>query len=270
MPQHHPTLEAEPSSNWVETFKSRVGADSLETINVDETFQAVSYTIDFYQNDVSIAISTYPCATQGPVLRNLAADDIASGIADIQFGHNGKIDRWKKDTTIQWAAYLQGYPTPDLAVYAARKLNEAAMKWNSLSLGVKFKWVSRLEDAAFVLGYGGDQGPTCARAFFPNSNDINPIYVYKRAFEAGLINNMDGFFLHELGHVLGLHHEFAPENPTHEGRTLTFGTRNPKSVMGYTYPPRMQPSDEVSTKLFYEFAGTSIEGWPIQDWTPNN
>lgn len=70
-------------------------------------------------------------------------------------------------------------------------------------------------------------------------------------------------FTHELGHVLGLRHEFAL-NPVNEnpGQGLVLreaangavlvGDRNEYSVMNYrAEPPVIQESDVVSTREFY-------------------
>ena len=171
----------------------------------------------------------------------------------IQLGLDRVIYRWMQGTTVQFAAFAGGYPTDDQALYAALRLNEATRRWNELSLGVSFEWVEALEDATFVLAYGGNAGSTLARAFFPNDNGLNVVYIYQKAFEEGNINFMANFFLHELGHVLGLRHEFAPE--TLEDESLQLGLRNLKSVMSYTFPPEIQGSDVKSTKTFYKLIG---------------
>ena len=61
-------------------------------------------------------------------------------------------------------------------------------------------------------------------------------------------------FTHELGHVLGLRHEFAMDaySAMYEGGAERLGPRDPMSVMNYRRePPEMQQSDIDSTKAFY-------------------
>ncbi|KAH8761302.1 hypothetical protein BGZ57DRAFT_737377, partial [Hyaloscypha finlandica] len=71
-------------------------------------------------------------------------------------------------------------------------------------------------------------------------------------------------FLHELGHVLGLRHEFAGDSKRqvkkHQGKlgvhesedgAVRFMQRNKKSVMSYTMPPSMQQTDKDQVRAFY-------------------
>ncbi len=112
-----------------------------------------------------------------------------------------------------------------------------------------------------------DAGGTLARAFFPNTKDLNTMFVYKRAFDQDTVNFQVNIFAHELGHVLGFRHEFAPQ----EGGAVLFGPRNPSSVMAYKFPPSIQPSDIASAKLLYQARdGSSIEGFPVDRIEPDN
>jgi hypothetical protein len=249
------------------TLKETVGEKALETIPSDGKAEnipePVSSMLRASDNDLSISASKYMCATQEslPVSLPTSADPLS-----IWIGFGGKIPRWKKGQVVQFAAFAGGYPTPMHAVFAAYKLNEAAIQWNSLNIGVTFKWVTKLEDAAFVLAYGGDSGSVLARAFFPNSNDLNTLFVYKKAFETGISPYQTNIFLHELGHVLGLRHEFAAL----EGGAVQFWPENPRSVMSYTFPPNIRDSDETGTKAFYDYTASQFGGLQIQDWIPDN
>ncbi|KXJ84806.1 hypothetical protein Micbo1qcDRAFT_169931, partial [Microdochium bolleyi] len=70
---------------------------------------------------------------------------------------------------------------------------------------------------------------------------------------------MTNVFLHELGHILGLRHEFADL----EGGAIQWGSRNPYSVMSYNFPPQIQPSDEKDTRSFYDFPGQRVGGYQV-------
>ncbi|KAB8067158.1 hypothetical protein BDV29DRAFT_200650 [Aspergillus leporis] len=264
MAHQYATIKPDSKKDLVMRLKSRAGEKNLETISSDYMSPTVSDMVAFNdKNNVSISLSMYHCATQSPMPANLPNPDPLS----LQIGLDRVIHRWQKQTKVQFAAFAGGYPTSDQALYAASMLNKAAITWNDVKPGPEFKWVSNLEEAAFVLAYGGDAGSTLARAFFPNDKDLNVLYVYKKAFEPGNINFMTNIFLHELGHVLGLRHEFAPEK---EGGTVQLGPRNPKSVMSYYFPPEIQMDDKKSTREFYSLTESHFSGWPIKDWVPNN
>jgi hypothetical protein len=168
-----------------------------------------------------------------------------------------------------------------MALLAANKLNEAAEEWNALSLGVKIAWVEKIEDAAFLLTFAPQRSPgTLAEAFFPNDVNLNSVIVYPFAFQPGKVQYLKNIFLHELGHVLGLRHELAPEIEKGPGfDSVQFGPRNPTSVKGYEFPPLMHTSDIDSTKVFYKFPGKNLRvrqglreegGFRIVDFEANN
>jgi hypothetical protein len=197
----------------------------------------------------------YTCTTQRTISR------IVIGLGD-------SIPRWNKDATVNWAAVKTGYPSDDHARYAAYTLAQAASDWNIRRVGVTFKWVSDIEQATFVLEYGGFKGGVLAEAFFPNDKPLSGLFVYKSALQPSNLNYLRNILQHELGHVLGLRHEFALKKE----RTLKavrFGTINPLSVMSYTFPPNIQPSDEKDTRDFYEFDGKKIDGLRMVVWKPN-
>ncbi|KAF7679589.1 catalytic domain-containingprotein [Alternaria burnsii] len=235
----------------------------LDPDYVEQTFQRLAPTLS--TSDLAIGEGKYPCVTQAQSSDTPTTSDPTS----IILGLYGTIPRWRKNTTVNFAVYAGGWPSNNHAIFAAYRLNQAATTWNSLNLGVTFKWVGVLEDACFVLGYGGNGGDTLARAFFPNSKDLNNMYVYLKAFQSGYVNYLYNVFLHELGHVLGLRHEFAPEREG-AGPLVVWGIRNPLSVMSYTFPPQLQPSDRIDTKSFYAYTGTTIRNVRIQDFLPNN
>ncbi|KAH7196229.1 matrix metallo proteinase-11 [Fusarium oxysporum] len=193
-----------------------------------------------------------------------------SSVASILVGLFREIPRWKSRHTINFAAYAGGYPQPGDAEYAALRLWDAAKEWNSYELGVNFAWVGDLEKATFVLEYGGDKGTVLASAFFPNSQPLNTLFVYQLALlptdrYRGMLKNI---FLHELGHTLGLRHEFALDPDRFEGGAVVYGSRNEKSVMSYNFPPQVQPSDITDVQNFYKLDTLTIETLRIKDYIP--
>ncbi|KAH7145526.1 hypothetical protein B0J13DRAFT_665945 [Dactylonectria estremocensis] len=261
------TIRAGSRTNFCDVLKKSLGEKALATIKSDSAKENIpehiSKMLSVHNNDPSMSTSKYMCTTQRPLPVKIPT---SLNPFALQIGFNGKIPRWKKNQTVQFAALSEGYPTRNQALLAAYRLNEATTQWNNLQIGVTFKWVDEVEDAAFVLAYGGDAGTTLAEAFFPNSNDLSTLFVYQRAFQPGSINYLVNIFLHELGHVLGLRHEFAAQ----EGGAVPFGPTNPLSVMSYKFPPQIQDSDIASTKAFYGFSAAEIEGLEIQDEIPDN
>ncbi len=194
-----------------------------------------------------------------------------NSVASILVGLFTEIPRWKYGSTINFAAYAGGYPQAGDAQFAALRLWEAAQQWNSYNLGVKFAWVGKLEDAAFVLEYGGDKGSVLASAFFPNSKPLNTLFVYQSALSKQQYRSiLKNIFLHELGHTLGLRHEFALDPGRWEGGAVVYGTRNPKSVMSYEFPPQVQPSDITDTTSFYKLKTLTNGTMSIKDYVPDN
>ncbi|KIW90279.1 uncharacterized protein Z519_08923 [Cladophialophora bantiana CBS 173.52] len=124
--------------------------------------------------------------------------------------------RWKLGSTINFAA-------------------SATAEWNSHNVGVTFNGVSDADDAAFVLAYGGDNEGVLASAFFP---------------DAEVLNTLRNVFLHELGHVLGLRHEFALGPALYEEGAFRMATTNPESVMSFEFPPENRDCNALDTSEF--------------------
>jgi hypothetical protein len=216
--------------------------------------------------------TSFVCLTQKPVPVQLATD---SDHLHIFVGLFTSVTHWKKNSTVNFATYSAGYPGgEDDAIYAANALNAAALEWNGKNVGVQFRWVDKLEDANFVLAYGGELGSVVASAYFPNDKDLNLVSVYKRGFDDDTKPELDKFFLHGLGHVLGLRHEFALESTVTgriEGGAVQWGIRNPLSVMNYRRTaPEIQDSDVTDTTSFIAFDGTEIGDLPLVTYEPDN
>ncbi|KAF5687163.1 matrix metallo ase-11 [Fusarium denticulatum] len=238
----------------LDAVEQTIGADLLQTIqptdvsNVDEDVKGPKIT------------EAPVCSTQLPVPPVFqAAMERKNGLWDIVVGLKEHIPRWVPGSVIKWAAWRAGFKSQDDADYAAQQLNIAAQKWNEANVGVTFEWVPMAKDATFVLTNGGANGTTLARAFFPNGEDLNYVFVYSYAFSQEWKPHMWNVFMHELGHVIGLRHEFAIDDvrdkmtADREGeRAVRIGAPDPKSVMNYrNEPPQLQQSDIDSTRQFY-------------------
>lgn len=263
--EEHVTKLEEPTQkqNRIQELLTHVPGSALETIAPPPD------AASFKGEEASVpkeGLPKPPCTTEQPVPANLVgkADPLA-----LQVGFNGEIPRWKPGSVINYAVYANGFPSAGDAQHAAEQLCRAANEWNSRNIGVTFEWVAKLEDACFVLSYGGTNGSLLAVAFFPNGNDLNNVQVFQGAFTTAWRPHMWEVFTHELGHVLGLRHEFAVEK---EGGAVQWGPKDEYSVMNYrAEPPKITAHDENCTKEFYKVpTGSWIGGMQVKDWIPDN
>lgn len=219
------------------------------------------FTNEKNKETFELPCNKYPCVTQLPPL---PAPRI--GINELYIGLYDNIPLWYQDTVIHLAAYAQGWPTEEHAQYAAVQLYRAAQAWNEARARVRFEFTTNLNKATYIMTYGGDNGSTYARAEFPSNKQLSGIYVYSLSFSDASANYLVNILEHELGHTLGLRHEFAPEK---EGLgEVIWGPRNPQSVMDYKFPPTIQQSDVTSFKELYDYAGTDVNGVPIKRYNP--
>jgi hypothetical protein len=80
--------------------------------------------------------------------------------------------------------------------------------------------------------------------------------------------------LHEIGHIIGLRHEFALDRNT-DGTLMEstpaqrFGTQNEHSVMSYDDINDIKDTDIKDVKAFYDLENKSLlNDVPITDYTP--
>lgn len=141
------------------------------------------------------------------------------------------------------------FPNEEDADHATTSMIDAAKGWNKLRGEVpQFKRVFGESDVVFQIVYKDKvdgQHRTLARSFFPGSKDCT-IYVTAKAFENPFRLSLVYIFNHELGHVLGLRHEFAPEEEK-EYPSVILGDRNDDSVMNdmnhFTDPSQIKIHD---------------------------
>ncbi|CZR55736.1 uncharacterized protein PAC_05624 [Phialocephala subalpina] len=185
--------------------------------------------------------SDYPCVTQTPM---------TGGPTKLFVGCNGIIPRYKPGSIIRFAVAINIFPTVADGTLVKEALIKAANEWNNHTVCVTFELTSTLEDAEFVLYYGGNK-------------------ILKEDSVAYMYNA----FLHELGHVLGLRHEFAAKRERHN-RAVRLGKRNKRSIMNYHKDLKkfqIQDSDIVFVRMIYGLEeGHKIGGLRIVDMTPHN
>lgn len=244
----------------LQSTAQHLGPEALDTVKESSLSDTVS-------KDAEPLPFSPVCITQDSIPRNLKFDPAA-----IMVGMEHEIPRWVPKSVVKWTAWQMGYDSPEDAKHAASQLKQAAGAWNKANVGVTFEFVALAKDANFVLCHGGDKGNVLASSYFPNMNDLNFLRVYSLAFRPDIRKNLWKVFTHELGHVLGLRHEFAMESdPSRfEGNAVQIGEKNPLSVMNYREElPELQKSDIEATQYFYRLpVGTKLSTTPIVDYVP--
>lgn len=162
-------------------------------------------------------------------------------------------------------------------------MKAAADEWNKIGFGVIFDRTFTRANAHFDVvfqEYEPDAKQISGRSFFPNDLDENTLIIFRaglyQLYEKVKLEMLKGTFLHELGHILGLRHEFAltdeKDKETKAATAIQFhGTQtNEDSVMNYGYKPAaLQDTDIAGIKAFYQVAnGTKIGTFPVVDFEP--
>ena len=239
-------------------------------------------------------LTKYPCDTQeendpsyGPApISNLAGttgDNAPDEPDSLVVGFGTIVPRWDVKEAggrkLKYFVQVESFPSPDQARVAANMFHNAASSWNELDLGVSIAESTDQDNANFYLVYrvnpaAGPARDSLARAFFPHEIDQDVI-VFKRAFAPGNTPILDNVFQHEIGHILGLRHEFAITGddrkklkPEGQG-AIQYLTMNYNSIMSYNFPPKIQDSDREQITHFYKLANGFMMGdSPITDFVP--
>lgn len=185
----------------------------------------------------------------------------------LQVGNGKDIPRWEKGSILTYSVNSNSFPRRQDRLLAETALAQATKPWNDMNLGITLQPAMKGKTAVFDLVFSPNVSKcdrTLARAFPPDAPiEDRKLVVYAKQFDPVYVDSMANTFFHEIGHILGLRHEFQENLPS----TL-FGEANPLSVMNYLGHPRflhIQQTDSTWTKEFYAFNGRFLDGLPVKD-----
>lgn len=183
------------------------------------------------------------------------------------------VGRWATGSTVSYFVSNTGLNSTQVEAVTA-SMAIAASSWASSGLDLIFNETRREEDATFLVAYDRlMKTNTYARAFFPGES--------RRVIEFGrlLLNNsidMSNVFTHELGHVLGLRHEFWDVIlPKEEDNVVHYPSnkRDEDSIMdhrkAYNLPLLvMSDMDRQIIPEFYDLPAGQQGDFIIEDYIP--
>ncbi|KAL6794422.1 hypothetical protein J3E68DRAFT_427895 [Trichoderma sp. SZMC 28012] len=183
------------------------------------------------------AAAKYKCATQ------------THGCTEIRIGWDGEIPRWRRGSEISYVVCIESFPAP-LSSMVEDSMKAATGMWNDI--GVSFKQVARNDPATFAVIYENRNRNAYACSFFPNELS-RELIIYPPSLQT--TNYLSNILAHEVGHILGLRHEFAHEREE-EYPSALFGSENADSIMNYfDHPERLQVREQDLEELerFYAY-----------------
>ncbi|KAJ6257490.1 hypothetical protein Dda_7275 [Drechslerella dactyloides] len=195
----------------------------------------------------------YRCATQP---RDTSA---------ILVGCNNSISRYAAGATLQYYFDLDTFETQKEGRRALRHFKKAISAWRPVP--VRFKRVYKRGEAFFSVVASNYDRRVYAEAFFPNDPvESRVLTVYPLAFQNH--KAMYNVFCHELGHMLGLRHEFAGVSEQQDP-SVRLGNANPRSIMNkFANLFDMTVQEEDIRDVVYFYTCNNVGGIPIDEVMP--
>ncbi|KAJ4862325.1 metallo-peptidase family m12 domain-containing protein [Trichoderma breve] len=212
-------------------------------------------------------VAKYRCATE------------TYGCTEVRVGQGDYISRWLKGSILTYTVDAESFPTIANATEVKEAMQKATDAWGDVwgKVDVSFKYleVDYNGSATFVVRYSpGECETTYAMAFFPDAlprKSPAKLFVYELGLSKGAY--LANIFAHEIGHIMGLRHEFA-DGKHREGRgfhCVLFGKKNPLSIMSYQEDLenlQVTAQDCSELKALYAYEGEKYKGLPIRDYDP--
>jgi Matrixin len=183
----------------------------------------------------------------------------------------GFIPLWAENLVLRWRfneASLAVFQQPEAIKKKIRKLlNSAITAWGD-AVPIRFTEAADNSDFEVVVEKNDDcspQGCTLAQAFFPDGGR-HQLYVFPKMFGQIKKEQVDTL-THEIGHIFGLRHFFAPDLETRWPSEI-FGENKPFSIMNYGDKSELTDADRNDLKKLYKSAWsgqlTNINSTPIK------
>ncbi|RFU81828.1 matrix metallo ase-11, partial [Trichoderma arundinaceum] len=253
VPCYASALEIADDGNEAETLSLHTRTEAGDTAQYISTHQGS----DVLRRLDCGAVARYRCGTS------------MHGCDEVRIGCGDEIPRWCKGSELRYVLCAESFESLDVAASVADATARAISMWPNV--GVYFKQVARDEPAAFAIKYCGFRSRrrrVYARSFFPQDSP-GELVVYQDALDRA--DYLDNILAHELGHILGLRHEFAAEKEK-DNRSVLFGSENDLSVMNYSdHPSKLQVGKQDCEELatFYAYKQAVYGGLPIVDVEPH-
>jgi hypothetical protein len=183
----------------------------------------------------------------------------------------GFIPLWAENLVLRWkfnATSLAHFEEPEKMADTIRELLSAAVSAWGEAAPIRFTENDDNSDFDIVVEEHESCNPlgcTLAQAFFPDSGR-HQLFVYPTMFTQVRKEQVDTL-THEIGHVFGLRHFFAPENET-KWPSVIFGEHKPFSIMNYGKNSELTDADRNDLSSLYTAVWkgeiSSINGTPIK------
>ena len=183
-------------------------------------------------------------------------------------GDQGKITIWNSSSIINYTLDFGSFPNQQQYQAVISAFCGAANDWNAKFDGVSFVYTDAAANAHYIIKYSGTRTDNIiARADFPQSTKGQVIDVY-----AGFMTQTSEWqrntMQHEIGHAMGLRHEFALTSETSDP-AIQFGIQNALSIMSYDANRSIQDSDVCTIKVLYTlYPPSTIGTFPIVRISP--